>query len=1398
MKKHTTRLLISVIALLAAVAPFADIYAQETYFHRTPVYQFDLPGSLRGNEVQNIFQDSRGFMWFGSKNGLLRYDGSRFKTYRNRVSDSTSISFNEIEKIIEGTDGFLYVSTWGGGFNKYNPRTEEFTRYRHDANDANSVCDDFITDMVQDENGRIWLATRGGLSRFDPRTERFKNYYAEAKNERSLSYHEVRTVYLDRAGTLWVGTGYPWEEGDRGGLCRYNAATDDFTQIYENGVPAANKARVKVASLYEDSRGNFWVGGNYNRVFLLDRRAEKLTLQPDLSAFEIKEDTPHIRSFFEVEPGRIYICSYGAGLRLFDVATRKILDETYVIQKNSNNFFYPFNHAWQLYKSRDGTLWFCTGDIGEKVYKSDNLLSFFGMVNKGDEVQSVHVDKDERLWFGRHYNGIQRVNWNDWNEWDLTYQDDPKNPLPGNRFSQERRVDDLFDDCILLHSDRDNVLYFTKNEAAAGLWQLDPKTGTLRTYTHDPSDPLSIGGNNIIDLAVAPDGKTVWTTDRSGFLNKFDPAMRTFERFSAAQSRDCPRSPGLLKFSEAGDLLIFGIEDEAEVRLTKFDPKTKRFTPLILETLSQPDDRLHLTGLTEDADGRVWAATERVLYSVDKNEVVTRTEFTEDETGQAVAMLADARGSLWFSTTTGISVYNPDLGEFYDYSTESQLLALPFAHRSAARIADEMLFCGDGGCMYVNRRTIDAYYSRQKNPATLDPAKIVLTGFTLNGERDSRAAFTPDSLQRGGTLTLTHEENNFSLAFSLLDYQRPADNRFEYFLENYDTYWRAGGESNSIFYAQIPPGTYTLRVRGFNSAGESAEITPLSVRISPPWWRTGWAYGLYAAAFFGLLYAVYRFQLRKSLAEAEAVRLQDLDAAKSRLYTNITHEFRTPLTVILGMAKQMQGQLTESQSRMAEMISRNGQNLLNLVNQMLDLAKLESGQMKLDLQQGDLISYLKYLTESFHSFAESRDVKVHFLSDLESQNMDFDPQKVQQIISNLLSNAIKFTPAGGDIYISVNPATEADKMLSVRIKDTGTGIAPERLPYIFERFYQADESQTREYEGTGIGLALTAELVKLMQGQISVKSDLGKGTEFTLLLPVAQTAAQNTDLSYYDRAKLQFHREGIADDLTEKPLAPAVIDTQKPTILVAEDNFDVRTYISACLSEKYHLIMAENGQRGSEKAIEHTPDLIISDIMMPLKDGYTLARELKADARTSHIPVVLLTAKADTDSRLTGLKQGADAYLAKPFNPEELLIRIEKLLELRRKLQQHYLGLERVPAAQTVVKETAPEDEFVLRVKSVVEDHIDDYNLDVQMLCREIGMSHSQLHRKLSALTGLSVNKYVRFIRLERAKDLLRNPEQSVTATAFETGYNDPSYFGRVFKKETGMTPVEWQQGGGG
>ena len=554
--------------------------------------------------------------------------------------------------------------------------------------------------------------------------------------------------------------------------------------------------------------------------------------------------------------------------------------------------------------------------------------------------------------------------------------------------------------------------------------------------------------------------------------------------------------------------------------------------------------------------------------------------------------------------------------------------------------------------------------------------------------------------------------------------------------------------------------------------------------IKKAWWYRWWAYLLYATFLGFVIYNSYRFLLSRKLAIEESKRQKQINELKNNLYTNISHEFRTPLTVILGMTDSLVNELKETPDvkNTLEMIRRNSQNLLTLVNEMLELSKLESGHVQVEYVQIDVVLLIKYLGESFSSYASKKNIQFKVHSEIDELVMDVDTEKLSAIISNLLSNAIKFTPPYGNIELHFK--CQHDGFLEINVRDSGVGILKEDLPHIFDRFYQADTSFAKKAEGTGIGLALTKDLLTELGGQISVTSTPGKGSVFTVLIPITHNAPTN-ELNYPDLNMEKLSNIPVGH-VKENAINSESHDL--PLILLIEDHKDVAQYITQCLSGSYKTLVAASGDEGLELAFAHLPDIVITDVMMPGKDGYEVCKTLKEDELTNHIPIIMLTAKATTEDRLHGLSHGADAYLSKPFLREELLTRIEQLILVRQNLIRkfEYSGFGQLNQG----RRKDPETGFIQKAVICIQENMSDESFGPTELASGLFLSESQLYRKLKGISGKSTAVFIRYVRLQEANKLLKTTDLTVSEIAYEVGFSNLSWFSRIFKEELGSPPT--------
>ncbi len=760
--------------------------------------------------------------------------------------------------------------------------------------------------------------------------------------------------------------------------------------------------------------------------------------------------------------------------------------------------------------------------------------------------------------------------------------------------------------------------------------------------------------------------------------------------------------------------------------------------------------------------------------------------------GTITAILEDDENRLWVATYNGLNILvdrNKVVRKLYK---GDGLSTSEFNRFSSTRLADgRMVF---GSILGVNIFDPNELFKSVKLQRDVRIYPFYCEYYPYN-EDSLRYIQTPSELPQ--LIELSPERANLSLTFGLSDYLFPDNQEYAYRLRNISEKWISLGGQKQLNLFNLTPGTYDLEIIGYDIRGVSSD-RPLSTKIIVHrfFYQTWWfiliivaPIAMVAMAWFRRLRnekinlelevekATEKISKDNQVIAAQAERLQDLDEIKSRFFTNVSHEFRTPITVIQGMTELIDKDPKQWTEKGVKIIHRNSSSLLDLVNKILDIRKLESGEIRINLVHGDIVVYLNYISESFVSHAASLEVSMKFKSMVASIGMDYDQQHMLSIVSNLLSNAIKNTPRGGDITINVN---EKEQKLILEVIDTGRGIKTEDLPYVFDQFYQTGSGASGV--GSGIGLAYTKELVDKLGGEISVSSEENMGTIFTLMLPIQHNSEKQPDS--FEGPKME------VVDMNESYSIPPHIDNL-PTLLIVEDNKDVAEYIIACMSSRYNIYAAGDGQQGILLAIQHVPDAIISDVMMPIKDGFVLCKTLKSDQRTSHIPIVLLTAKADEESRFEGLSYGADAYLSKPFNREELLIRIEKLIEIRLTLQNKYKSF--VPQPQAGVSLNL-EELFISRIHELIEEHLDDSKYGINEVCSDLGISRTQLHQKLKALTGRSTSIYIRSIRLDHSKGMVTNSRLTISEIAYSVGFEDPSYFTRTFTEEFGMSPSQMRE----
>jgi len=1374
---------------------------------------FNTDHGLAHNTVYIITEDKTGNLWFGTGGGgVTRYDGKSFTTFNT----DQGLASNAVQMITEDKAGNLWIGTADGGVSRYDGKS--FTTFNTDHGLANNN----VIYITEDKKGNLWFATQGGgVSRYDGKS------FSTFTTDQGLAHNFVYVITEDKSGNLWFGTGGGGTGG--GGVSRYDGKS--FTTFTTDQGLAHNTVFI----ITEDKAGNLWFGTLGGGVSRYDGNSfATFTTAQGLSG-------KNVLSITEDKTGSLWFSTGGGGVSRYDGQSFTTFTTD---QGLADNF------VGSIIEDKIGDLWFGTGGGGVSRYEGESFSTFTtvqGLAN--NVVGGIVEDKNGNLWLGTGGGGVSRYD--------------------GKSFTTFTTAQGLAGNYVQgITEDKTGNLWLSTE---GGVSRYDGKSFTTFTTAQ------GLAHNLVFDMTVDKSGN-VWFGTGGGGVSRYDG--KSFTTFTTAQGL-AHNQVRMITEDKSGNLWFGTLEGLSvlpadEVRnltenpsLSDVERKGNRKKPDIISSTLFKNFTI-VDGIADNVvnqviqmpDGKMAIGTNLGITLFNPSNDFTKLtdiEIYNTDTGHPVkdvnSMLVDSKGVLWIGTGSEKTALVR-----FDYAALPRNMEPPTLVIQAVKVKDEPVCWYNLLSTRQGKNESDSAtallqeffaYGKSMSPSKMDSLEKSFAGLQFDGI--TKYYPLPENL------VLPYEFNQISFEFAAIETGKPFLVNYQYMLEGYDKYWSPVTKHSNAGFGNMNEGTYTFKLKSQGASGVWTDPITYTFKVLPPWWRTWWAYLLYILSFVTAVYLVIRWRTnalhtekellevkvserttelnnsiqdlkstQAQLIESEKIaslgqlRLSELDTVKTRLYTNITHEFRTPLTVILGVAHQILDNPDDHPGKSLKMIIRSGQNLLTLVNQMLDLSKLESGKLSLQYHDGDVVSFLGYIVDSFHSLAENKGVQIHFISVAEQFNMDFDEVRLQQVVSNIISNAIKFTPKGGHVYISTD--TKNDPFI-LKIKDTGIGIADADLPHIFDRFYQADDSHTRHGEGTGIGLALTNELVKLMNGTIAVRSRIGHGTEFEVTLPIRTNPNSNKKTNQTPSLSRDIGNGYPAS--VEAVLYPPLIsalhtENSHPHVLIVDDNEDVLAFVVSCLENEFDVKIATNGQQGEDLAFEKTPDLIVMDVMMPFKDGFEVCKTLKNDERTSHIPIILLTAKGDLESRLEGLEHGADDYLTKPFNKKELLWRIRNLLDLRRQLQQYYLtsweeSLQRKPLPHpedsknnfesdspkdtqtgnhhpSIPKASSLENAFVLKVRKIIEKHLEETDFDVEKLCLLVALSHSQVHRKLSALTGLSATHFIRYVRLVKAKELIIKSGFSIAAIAYDCGFNDPAYFSRIFKQEFGISPQVWRE----
>lgn len=1346
---------------------------------QAPVYSIEyltIDQGLPHNGVTSIIQDKKGFIWLGTFGGLARYDGQNMRVFQYEPGNPNSLTNNSIETLFESSDGKIWIGTKSGGLNCFDPSDETFAHYVFDAANPRSISGDGVLSVTETTDGIIWIGTNGnGLNWLDARTGEF---------HRLLEGHIILDLLCSSDGTLWVVSG--------SGLFKIEKGSKIPALV-----PLALPKEATLASIaIDDENGLLFVSGWEMGLVVYDVRNQEVVRHIIAAGDAASENSDDLYSLlWDHHTKKLWVGSWGDGLTC---ATGDFnLKRIFIAPEPRTRYNTNYDVVLDIFRDRSGNIWVGTDDGG--VCKLSVQNSFFKSYTfNNSDISSGHVlsiaeGKKGSLWIGTKGGGL--------------------NELRGEKITHYKVIDNEFrnvkvNNITALYKDADDDIWFGSDFGLHKIKAIINDQIRVETFTPDPLRNNSLSDRMITAIRRDRHG-TFWVGTHRGGLNKLmrydEDGSPLFRAYRSDQKNVHSLATNRISclFEDRTGRLWVGTFKGLHLYQEDIDGFLKIFhEPEKPRGLSNDI----VTCIAEDQEGNIWVGTPGGLNRiiVDNGELqanyLTRMNGLPNDYINSIQV--DAAGMLWIGSNGGLFRFNVKNHQIHLFNVKDGLQSNAFSENASFKGTNGMMYFGglNGFSAFNPMKEINSDVS----PLAFTSLKImnreVLPGIKINGREpiEKSISFTDN-------ITLTHRDRVVTVGVSSLDFTTPEKKRYAFKLEGFDTEWSDFQNSSTVTYTNLRAGTYTLLAK----VGDSGNVwvgPPIALRITvlPPPWETWWAYTLYGGAILAIVLLFRRIEKKHmSLTQAvQAARLEklkekEISEMKFRFFTNVSHELKTPLTLITSPLEELlvsEGVPKKVREKLV-LMHRHSDRLLTLVHQLLDLRKAESGNMKLMVAQHDIVKFTSEVFKSFTDLAERLTIAYNFQSEVDTLLIAFDENKIEMALTNILSNAFKHTPESGAIHCRIEIEKEADSNKSfcnISVKDTGRGIPQEARDKIFDLYYQVAVVDSLKISGTGIGLSLVKEIMQMHEGCVTVESTEGKGSIFTLKLPMTPVS-DDAKLFRSTNAQAEIanekHTETTAEPVPQKEIAPS----EKDLILVIEDTTELRNYIVDLFTNEFSVLQASSGDDGIKLAMAKIPDIIISDVMMDTIDGFEVCHNVKNNTHTSHIPVILLTAKNMPENELSGFNVGADDYIKKPFNPAILVARVKRLLESRKQLKEYYSR--KVTLQPTNIEITPYDEAFLQKAMTYVENNLQNQDLTTESLGVELAMSHSTLYRKLKALTGLTINEFIRSIRIKRAAQLLETGEYSVSEAAFETGFSEVKYFRNYFKEQFGCLPSEYVAG---
>lgn len=1317
---------------------------------------YTMDDGLAANRVYSILQDSCGFMWFGTDDGLSRFDGIRFKNYylSEYINATTS---NSVKKIFIDRRGKMWIGL-DSGIVIYDSQTDTFRPFNAKTETGETI-QTYVTDMIEDNDGEVWIATNGkGLYRFSPYDEVRLRVYRNIPGETNcISQNILMTLQQDSEQKIWIGT---YSEG----LCCFDKHKNTFVTYKKSNLPNSLSDN-SVQKIFEDSHGNLWIGTFQNGLDLFNPTTKTFTNFQDKSPNNLLY---HIHDIKEYRPGELFISSDN-GIGIFKADKGEIIQSdnpNLKIRTGANKFIYS------IYIDQEESLWLGSYFDGIKFYSAfQNNFKYYScspssVIETGKVVNVIKEDKDDNYWIGTDDNGIFRFN-------AKTQEVTP--------FRDATSIGSTYYCIHDLLADGDKLYAATYGR---GLEVFDLKTGKVETYLHNPEDSTSLPSSRVFVLYKASNG-CIYVGTSNGICY-YNPEQKNFTRIGSFAGRISA------VIEDYFGRIWIGTSISG---LYSYNVKTKKFSSYQRSDHPNSLTKNVITTLAIDSKKRLWVGTygQGLCRYNDETDDFTRYDHLKLP-NKIITSIIPKGDLLWISTNKGLAVYNPDTKFLKTYSKSNGLYNEQFTPRSGFESSDGKLFLGStGGFCY--------FFPQDLRENTYNPP-VVLTNMTIFG-KDIQAD-TPDSPIRqsiGYTneVVLEYNQSMIGFDFAALSYIAPKENDYQYMLEGLDNEWQfTKGSNNHLSYANLPTGEYVLRIKGTNSdkIWSSNEVL-LKIKVLPPFFRSQLAYFIYAfILLIAIIFTVWYYVKRTEKRQKERIkRLNDekekeLYNSKIEFFTNIAHEIRTPLSLIIGPLEYLMktASINNVYGEYLSIIEQNYKRLYALVTQLLDFRKVDTGSYKLSYDSYGIKELIGKVTCIFELSARQKKVTINTSAIPEDLNIVVDEEAFTKIISNLLSNALKYAKS----MVSIS-ATESDSGIVVTVTDDGIGITDQEKTKIFDAFYQVKNNSEINKLGIGIGLHMTRSLVQLMNGKIEAndREDGVTGVAISVYLPKqavivtpphASKRVEDTIIPENNQEKLE-ENEQEATHPDEPPV-------KQYAIMVVDDNPEILDFLSKILSEEYFVISASSGEEALPILEKNNIDLIISDVMMEEMDGFELCGKIKSNINISHVPVILLTAKTDTESKIKGLEAGADAYIEKPFSPFHLKAQLRNLLKKRESQQKTYASTPLSDLHSAVHNKL--DEEFMSKCTDIILSNIEDSEFSVNTLAQELGMSRTSVFTKIKGIIGMTPNDFIKLTRLKKACRMMVEGEYRVTEIGFLVGFSSSSYFAKCFQKQFGMLPTEF------